>query len=544
MTLAEAMIATLKSHGVKFLFGVPGGGSSLDLIAAADRAGLHFILCRGETSAAIAAAVVGELTGAPGVVLTAIGPGAASAVNGVAYAHLERAPLILIADAREEGEAIPPHQVFDLQALFKPIAKACRRVTPENGVAQFADLVSLVQRKPHGPVLVELSGSDAGQAVMPISNMAQQKVAADSQAVGTSDDPAAQEAANALLADSRYPVLLIGLQAASPDSGAELRRLAERLGCPLLTTYKAKGVVADGHAQMLGHFTGADGEGEALQRADLIIWAGVDPVELIPVAWRYAAPLLVLSDVAGLEYPVPPAVVLSGPLPQTVDLLAAASAPSVWSGDEIAALRGNLRQRARLKGGNGHTAEDVVDAVITATAATAAAGEDICFTVDAGAHMISAMAKIEARQAKSVLKSTGLSTMGFALPAAIAAALVTPERRVVAFTGDGGLMMCLAELSTAARLGCRLTVVVLNDAALSLIDVKQQRRQQQPVGVRYPAIDFAAAASGLGCRAWTVERDGPLLATIDAALAHEGAGLIDIRVDPAGYGDQLAALRG
>ncbi|MBT6829612.1 MAG: acetolactate synthase large subunit, partial [Rhodospirillaceae bacterium] len=77
MTLAEAMIATLKSHGVKFLFGVPGGGSSLDLIAAADRAGLHFILCRGETSAAIAAAVVGELTGAPGVVLTAIGPGAA-----------------------------------------------------------------------------------------------------------------------------------------------------------------------------------------------------------------------------------------------------------------------------------------------------------------------------------------------------------------------------------------------------------------------------------------------------------------------------------
>ena len=143
-----------------------------------------------------------------------------------------------------------------------------------------------------------------------------------------------------------------------------------------------------------------------------------------------------------------------------------------------------------------------------------------------------------------MLKSTGLSTMGFALPAAIAAALVAPERRVVAFTGDGGLMMCLAELSTAARLGCRLTVVVLNDAALSLIDVKQQRRQQQPVGVRYPAIDFAAAASGLGCRGWTVERDGPLLATIDAALAHEGAGLIDVRVDPAGYGDQLAALRG
>ena len=538
MTLAEAMIATLKSYGVKFLFGVPGGGSSLDLMAAADEAGMRFILCCGETSAALAASVVGELTGTPGVVLTAIGPGAASAVNGVAYAHLERAPLILICDAREQGDAIPPHQVFGLKALFRPITKTCQRLTPETGVVEFAELVSLVLQKPRGPALVELSSGDAARAVLPPSSSVKSDDEEESEGGDASAGSGPHEAAKALLAGSRYPVLVVGLQAASSDSGRDLQHLAERLDCPVFTTYKAKGVVADGHPQMLGHFTGADGEAEALRSADLIIWAGVEPVELIPVAWRHTAPLLVLSDVAGLEYPVTPAAKLIGPISRSAETLAATSASSAWSRAQITALRDDLKQRTRLGGGDGHTVEEVVDVVI------AASGGEVRYTVDAGAHMISVMARIEAREAHTVLKSTGLSTMGFALPAAIAAALVAPERRVIAFTGDGGLMMCLAELSTAARLGCRITVVVLNDAALSLIDVKQQRRQQKSVGVRYPAIDFAAAATGLGCRAWRVKQHESLRPSIEAALAHEGAGLIDVRVDPTGYGGQLAALRG
>lgn len=552
MTLAEAMIATLKAHGVKFLFGVPGGGSSLDLIAAADKAGMAFILCRGETSAALAASVVGELTGTPGVVLTAIGPGAASAVNGVAYAHLERAPLILICDAPALGEGIPPHQVFDLKALFQPIAKACHRMASETGVAPFDDLVSLVLRKPYGPALVELSSSDAAlpvnatQAVAPTAPVAPREQSVKK----LSGD---LNKACALLGQSRRPVLLAGLQTCSPGVGAALRQFAERLGCPILTSYKAKGVIADDHPQMIGHFTGVAGEAEAIRGADLIIWAGVDPVELIAVPWRHKAPLLALIEGPGLEYPAPPKTELFGLLPQEIVLLAAASSPSAWGDDEISALRNALAQRLSLparsepgqtasdRTGSGkteHTAESVIKAVIDSC------DDDTKFTIDAGAHMISAMARIQVQEARQVLKSTGLSTMGFALPAAIAASLVAPRRRVIAFTGDGGLMMCLAELSTAARLGCRLTVVVFNDAALSLIDIKQQRRQLRSVGVRYPAIDFAAAAVGMGCGAWKVGRDQPLGPVIDAALAHEGAGLIDVTVDPAGYGEQLAALRG
>ncbi len=530
-TLAEAMIATLKSAGVKYIFGVPGGGSSLDLIAAADKAGIEFILFRGETSAALAASVAAELTGAPGVVLTAIGPGAASAVNGVAYAHLERAPLLLICDAREAGQHLPPHQEFDLQAMFRPVAKACMRLTPPAGAAQFAELVTLIRQSPEGPALVELSAGDAAGNPGPVAAEAETRRTTDSIRGATAK-------ACDMLAASRQPILLIGLQAARSGSGAQLLRLAERLGCPIMTSYKAKGTVADSHPQVIGHLTGADGEMAAIRRADLVLWAGVEPVELIPAPWRPEVPLLALSDRTGLQYPAEPAAELVGPLAESIDLIAESGRASVWRTEEIAGLKEELAQRLRLPGGEGHTAESAADAVI------AASPGDTRYTVDAGAHMISIMARIQAGEALQVLKSTGLSTMGFALPAAIGSALVDPSRRVVAFTGDGGLLMCLAELSTAARLGCRLTVIVVNDAALSLIDIKQQRRQHSPIGVRYPAVDFAAAALGQGCRAWKVGRDEPLEPAITGAFAHDGPSLIDIRVDPSPYGAQLAALRG
>jgi len=158
--------------------------------------------------------------------------------------------------------------------------------------------------------------------------------------------------------------------------------------------------------------------------------------------------------------------------------------------------------------------------------------------------MFSAMGCWRADAPHGVLKSSGLSTMGFALPAALAAWLIEPGRRVTALTGDGGMMMCLGELSTAARLGAKVAVVVLNDAALSLIDIKQQRQQRPPLGVRYPRADFAAAARGMGCAAWSVGETDSLEDALKAAFAADGPALVDVTVDPGGYRDQLAALRG
>ncbi len=536
VTLADAMMAAFKARGLRRIFGVPGGDSSLDLIAAAGRQGIDFVLTRGETAAALMAAVTAELTGTPGVVLTGIGPGAASAVNGIAYAALERAPLVIVTDAREVGEngQLPPHQTFDQPALFAPIVKDSRRLRPEDGARVIEELLDFALDEPKGPVHVDLSAEAAGTAVAdaaarPPRAAVREGVTGDLVAVGK------------LLEASRRPVILAGTQTRAQGVAAPLRQFAEALRCPVLTSYKAKGVLADGHPRVVGHFTGARAEFDVFKHADLVIAIGLDPIEVIPAPWHAKAPLLALSRHPGPEFPVVPAARLQGPLVGGLARLAEAAAPSDWTQSEIAALRERLRGTVALEGA-GHTAESAIEAAVAA--ARNRGGPWPRLTVDAGAHMFSPMALWPAEAVNDVLKSNGLSTMGFALPAAIASSLAEPARPVLAVTGDGGLLMCLAELSTAARLGCRLCVLVLNDAALSLIDVKQQRQQRPPEGVRTPPVDFAAAARGLGCRAWSVGADEALEPALQAAFAEDGPTLIDVTTDASGYGAQLAALRG
>jgi acetolactate synthase-1/2/3 large subunit len=192
-------------------------------------------------------------------------------------------------------------------------------------------------------------------------------------------------------------------------------------------------------------------------------------------------------------------------------------------------------------GGGGVAPPRIVEQV---AAAAARAGRDPRASVDAGAHMFSATAFWPCSRPRDLLISNGLASMGFALPAGIAAALHDPARGAVAFTGDGGLMMCLAELATAAECGARVVTVVFNDGALSLIDVKQQQRQLPPQGVRWTRPDFAAVAEGLGCRGFRARDEAGLRAALDAAFAHDGPSLVDVEVDPAGYMKQLQAMRG
>ena len=188
--------------------------------------------------------------------------------------------------------------------------------------------------------------------------------------------------------------------------------------------------------------------------------------------------------------------------------------------------------------GDGHMTQSVVELAGHIAPAHCRA------TVDAGAHMFSTLSTWQAQEPFGVLKSNGLSTMGYALPAAIASCLEEPDRAVIAFTGDGGLMMCLGELKTAVEHNCRIVVVVLNDAALSLIDIKQQRQKRPSKGVRYAPPDLAGTAQALGCKSWHIDAHEDLTPAMTAAFAHEGPALIDVTIDSAGYGNQLVALRG
>ncbi len=524
--LATLLMDMLRTRGVKRIFGIPGGGSSLALMEAAGRAGIDFILTRTETAAAIMAAVTGELTGTPGVLLTGIGPGAASAVNGIAYAYLEKSPVILITD----GPASSPHQALDQNALYKPITKLQGHLTPDTGAVDFAKAILTAMTPPWGPVHLDLTAGDASASVSAPGKLPEFPVP-------SAPDPERLEQAKRLLGVCNRPVILTGLESRQGDAPLALRLLANALGCPVLPTLKASGIIPATSPGFAGLFTGAIAESELLHSADLIVTFGLDPIEIIPGSWSYESPLLDLCVADATPAPYEPACRVMGPLAQIAEALSPALRQSVWTEEEIDKARRGIAEKFTLCG-KGHTAQTVIEA------AASLSPPGTRLTMDAGAHMFAALAFWPASEPFGALKSNGLSTMGYALPAAIASSLEEPDRHVVAVTGDGGLMMCLGELATAKEHGCNITVIVINDATLSLIDIKQQRQQYQARGVHTSGINIAACAEALGCRAWRVEPDADIAPVLSEAFAGKGPALIDVVADSEGYGDQLTRIRG
>ncbi len=539
-TAADAVVAALVDAGVTRHFGVPGGGSSLDLVAAAHRRGLPFALARHETAAVIMAAASAELTGRPGAALVTRGPGVANAVNGVAHASLDRAPVLLVADGFTGAErAFADHQWFDHAAMLAPVTKAAAKAVEPGAAAgpMAAALLAASMSAPRGPVLLELSGAAArapATAAPPPGTAAPGAPDAD-----------ALEAARKLLAGAERPVLVAGLEAAEPGACAALRRLLEALGCPGLVTYKAKGVVPDDHPLFAGVFTGGAAEAPMVSGADLVLLAGADPVEFIPQRWRYAAPVVEIGTAPRAAHYATPAAALHGPLVPALAALAEGARRGAWTAGEIADARGAwLARLANRPAGGGNRGLSPQAVVEIAQAACRRAGVDPRVSVDAGAHMFPATTFWQASRPGDLLISNGLSTMGFALPAGIAAALHDPRRGALAFTGDGGLLMALGELATAAALGAKLVVVVFNDAALSLIDIKRDARTLPDGALGWPRADFAAAMRAFGGLALRAATEEDYAAALERALAAPGPALVDVLVDPESYPAQIAALRG
>jgi acetolactate synthase-1/2/3 large subunit len=536
-TVVEALARSLRARGVRRMFGIPGGESSLDLIEAARRAGIGFVLARHESAAGIMAAASAEVEGRLGVVIATRGPGTANAANGMAQAALDRNPVALVTDGFSAAALdYVTHQWFDQRALLAPLAKGHALLEGSAAPADIERLLVLALAPRRGPVHLELTGAAARTevAMSPAPRKADKRPAAP--------DRAALERARALLATARRPLLIAGLEAAEPGVAAPLRRLLRALRCPALLTYKAKGVVADADPRLVGLFTGGAAERGVVGAADLIVTVGLDPVELIPQPWGYAAPVLELSLARHPVRYVDAAAALFGDLAASLNGLAPSARRGAWPRAEIATLRASMRARLAYRGtGGGLSPQAVVEEA--ARVAAALPGWPRA-TVDAGAHMFCATAFWPCRAPRDLLISNGLATMGFALPAAIASALADPRRTTLAFTGDGGLAMCLGELVTAVETGARVVIVVFNDAALSLIDIKQQQRRLAVAGVRGRRVDFALAMRAAGGWGVRVRSVAAYRRALEQAFAQSGPALIDVAVDPSGYLPQMAALRG
>jgi acetolactate synthase I/II/III large subunit len=531
MKVADFLVARLAAAGARAIFGMPGGGSNLDIIDAGRRRGLPFVLSHTETAGVIMAAAQAEITGAPGVCLSTLGPGVSSIVNGVAHAWLDRVPLVVLTDVMDPAARVRyAHQNLPHAALMQPITTFTSELTAIGADALLDAALARALGDPPGPVHLDCAPHTMTLDTEPGPPWTDVNASAPSMSLTAT--------AKRLLGQARRPLVIAGLGARRRDEVAALRTVCARRTLPALLTYKAKGVIADADASYAGLFTLGEIERPLVEHADLLLTVGLDPVELLPRPWPWAHPIVHCARARPAHDHMPPGESIIGDLAAILrEVDDSLPLSSEWTVEQIAAHRD--RQRAAVMSDTGGFTPGQA---LAAVAEGAAAARHV--TVDAGAHMFPAMALVPAAAPGRILISNGLSTMGYALPAAIGAALVARHDPVVAITGDAGLLLCLSELRTAAREGVRVVVVVLADGELSLIRIKQDRRGLDSNGVRIGAMDWVSAARGLGLQACRARDGSTLRQHLAEALAARGPTLIEAQIDPGGYGRMLQALRG
>ncbi len=527
MNAADVIAARLHAAGVRMAFGIPGG-EVLTMVDALERAGIRFVLVKHENAAGFMAEGAWHATGAPGVLVATVGPGIANAFNVVANAEQDRVPLIVISGMVDPAEALTyTHQVFDHGAVFREVCKASIQV-PAGAADVAADkAVALALSGRPGPVHLDLP-----IAVAAADHAAPRFRQAPALPSAPAAGPALDEA-RALFAQAERPVMVAGLDAVNePGAAAAVRTFVEKHGVPLATTYKAKGILPEDHPLCLGGH-GLSPKSDRLlmpllAEADCVIAAGYDPIEM-RVGWRD---------------PWDPAVCIEfAHAPNDHDMHHAAHS---WVCSVAAGLEA-LDGEARPRWPDGRAA-DVRAALAEAFAPArdwgpevaiaellAAAPDETVITIDSGAHRILLSQMWQAKGPRQVLQSTGLCTMGCALPLAGGYKHASPETPVIGFMGDAGIEMILGELSTLRDQRIAAVLVVFVDQSLSLIELKQRGMGQQNAGVDFERTDFASLARVYGGTGVTVTGPGEAGPALSAALARDTFTLIAVEIPRRAY---------
>ena len=531
MRAADVLAKRLAEAGCRFAFGMPGG-EVLTLLDAFERAGITFVLAKHENAAGFMAEAVWHRDGAPALLLATVGPGLVNAVNVVANAEQDRVPLIVISGCVDPAERLTyNHQVLDHQQVLRPLCKATFEMTAEGAGALADRAVTLALEPRPGPVHIDVPIGIAGAEAAPYPYR-RAALAPLAPAPGPGLDQA-----RAWLAEAERPLVIAGYDVVLQGATGTVQAFCERHALPLLTTYKAKGVVPEDHPLALGAVAlspVADRIAQPLvEAADLVLLAGYDPIEM-RVGWRDPwdpAETRVVEIVArpNDHYMHHAGLSFVADIAATLEALGGDMAPrGTWPGGEPAATRAALRGVFGRDESWGPAA--VVDEVRRALPREALA------SVDSGAHRILLSQLYDCYEPDGLLQSMGLCTMGCALPLAAGSKLAEPARPSVAFVGDAGLMMVLGELSTLADLGLPVIVVVFADRSLALIELKQRRMQLANAGVDFAGeTDYVKLAEAFGGQGFAVADRPALRAAVEAGLAADRFTLIACTLDRMAY---------
>jgi acetolactate synthase-1/2/3 large subunit len=527
---SDVFVRCLEAEGVRHVFGIPGE-ETLDLNHSLAHSSIEFIPVRHEQAGAFMAGMYGRLTGRAGVCLGTLGPGALNLVTGVADAFLDRVPLVALTGQRPlEWMHKESHQYVDLIEVMRPITKWNARVAQP-------EIVPEVVRKAFRVAESEKPG--ATQIELPEDVMAQPL---DALPLPRRSPPLAEPAARELMraahliCDARHPVVLAGNGVLRARAAPALREFARATGIPVAETFMGKGALDHADPRALGTvgLQERDYELAGFDEADVVIAVGYDLVEHAPEQWnpRRDKTIVVVDSVpAEIDGFFTPAVELLGDLYHVLLRLAEECGGGRDPHPPVASSRLREVVEGRLHAAREDDAFPVRPPRALWELRAALAPADMLIS-DVGLHKLWIARMFGAHEPNTVLIANGLAAMGFALPSAIAAKLVHPERRVVAVCGDGGFVMNCQELETAKRLGTAFVTVIWEDGGFGSIAWKQRQRfDGEHFGTDFSNPDFVALAHAFGMPAWRCDSAGGFGERLRHALSLDTPSLIVLPID-------------
>lgn len=525
MKAADLFVRCLENEDVEYVFGIPGE-ETLQLVDSLSTSKVEFVTVRHEQGAAFMADVYGRLTGRAGVCLSTLGPGATNLVTGVADANMDMAPLVAISGhAPTTRLHKQSHQVINLVDLFQPITKYSAQVrTPEIIPEIVRKAFKLAEAEIPGASFIELPQNVAETDLPETTPLSRQSPLAPF------PNPIDLQHVVDLIDGSQHPLIMAGHGVIRARAAERLVSFAETLNIPVVATFMAKGVMPASHQMFLGTTGLQSGDYNycGFKQADLVICVGYDMVEYHPYLWRRENHNVV--HIHSVQAEVDEHYTVAGGI--VGDIGASMTALSECCRRRRHRLSGAPRRKllAEIQGRAADQSFPVKPQKIIHDLRQALAPDDIIIS-DVGAHKVWLARLYQTERPNTCIISNGFAAMGIALPGAVAASLVYPDRTVVAVTGDGGFMLNSQELETAVRLGLSFVVLIWNDSSYGLIEWKQICQLGRPSCVDFNNPDFVQYANSFGADAYRIERTADLLPTLQAAIEKRGVTVIDCPVD-------------
>ncbi|MCD8131637.1 MAG: acetolactate synthase large subunit [Lachnospiraceae bacterium] len=533
VTAAEVLVRCLESEGVKYVFGIPGE-ENLDMMRALEHSSLRVIVVRHEQGAAFMADMYGRLTGKAGVCFSTLGPGATNLITGTADANSDGAPLVAITgQVGTDRMHLTSHQYLNLVELFAPITKRSKQIVNPDSVSEIMRIAfKYAESEKPGACHVDLPDNVAAMTVTP--GPAERPLKKPAHDVENASFASIDRAA-ALIYKVKHPIILVGHSAVRNHAGEALTAFADALHIPVVNTMMSKGIISytNQYSMWTIGITQRDYQNRFMDMADLVIAVGYDIVEFAPRKWNQdeSHPILHIDTrPAHINKFFQPDAQVIGDISYSLQQLLYRCEPKEEPA-EFLALKDKMREEYESYANDSSFPMKPQRILYDVRKFM---GENDIVISDVGAHKMWIAREYNCYRPNTCIISNGFATMGIAVPGAVAAKLVFPDRKVLAISGDGGFMMNSQEYETALREHIPIVTLIFTDASYGLIKWKQMDRYQSSCYVDFTNPDFVKYAESMHAKGYRIEKVEDLLPTLEDAFRQGVPCIIECPVD---YGE-------